>query len=382
MAALEDALDDKQDSIPPGTYGQKAEDETITGEWDFTTAPTVNGTPIAGSVPDATSGVKGKVQLAGDLAGTAASPTVPGLALKLDLADAAPLSDNTPLAPAGGGDAGAGDEGARWDHAHPDISSAGVQLDDPNTWTALQTFDEGIAVTEVSTFGQQVNIVAGVGGANGVLRLKNTAAAVTLQILSDANDVVASIHDDGRYFGKSFFADSDLLVGIQWEALHVGLYGEDGLYLQTAGAYIQFKSPDGATTKRLAIGNDGTFNLAVGSVANSWTDSNLLFATKTPGGTPRVSINNFGDTTIDVHSQNAADNAVWGSTVPLTVRHDGTGTLSGNLAAFKLGATTKAAISKNGALGVWGVTPPASQPATPVTLADVIAVLQGCGLAA
>jgi hypothetical protein len=40
----------------------------------------------SGSVPDATSSVKGLVQLAGDLGGTAAAPTVPGLAAKADSA--------------------------------------------------------------------------------------------------------------------------------------------------------------------------------------------------------------------------------------------------------------------------------------------------------
>lgn len=38
----------------------------------------------SGSVPDATSSTKGVVQLTGDLGGTAASPTVPGLASKAD----------------------------------------------------------------------------------------------------------------------------------------------------------------------------------------------------------------------------------------------------------------------------------------------------------
>ncbi len=40
----------------------------------------------SGSVPDATPSVKGLVQLAGDLGGTAAAPTVPGLAAKADAA--------------------------------------------------------------------------------------------------------------------------------------------------------------------------------------------------------------------------------------------------------------------------------------------------------
>lgn len=40
--------------------------------------------PPTGSTPDATTASKGVVQLAGDLSGTAASPTVPGLANKVD----------------------------------------------------------------------------------------------------------------------------------------------------------------------------------------------------------------------------------------------------------------------------------------------------------
>lgn len=48
--------------------------------------------PGAASVPDASAGTKGIVQLAGDLAGTAAAPTVPGLASK---ADASSLTAHT-----------------------------------------------------------------------------------------------------------------------------------------------------------------------------------------------------------------------------------------------------------------------------------------------
>lgn len=49
--------------------------------------------PGAASVPDATSTTKGKLQLAGDLAGTAAAPTVPGLAGKADTGHTHPASD-------------------------------------------------------------------------------------------------------------------------------------------------------------------------------------------------------------------------------------------------------------------------------------------------
>jgi parallel beta-helix repeat protein len=44
--------------------------------------PTGLAAAAAAAVPDATAGTKGKIQLAGDLAGTAAAPTVPGLTAK------------------------------------------------------------------------------------------------------------------------------------------------------------------------------------------------------------------------------------------------------------------------------------------------------------
>lgn len=50
-----------------------------------------------GSTPDATSSVKGKVQLAGDLGGTAGAPTVPGLAGKANLSHTHAESDVTSL---------------------------------------------------------------------------------------------------------------------------------------------------------------------------------------------------------------------------------------------------------------------------------------------
>lgn len=53
--------------VPDPTIGNQAANKTY-----------VDAQTSSGSVPDATSGVKGKIQLAGDLAGTAAAPTVPG----------------------------------------------------------------------------------------------------------------------------------------------------------------------------------------------------------------------------------------------------------------------------------------------------------------
>lgn len=56
--------------------------------------------PSSGNAPDATTTSKGVVQLAGDLSGTAAAPTVPGLASKVDTS----RQINTSNSVTGGGD--------------------------------------------------------------------------------------------------------------------------------------------------------------------------------------------------------------------------------------------------------------------------------------
>jgi hypothetical protein len=60
---------------------------------------TISATASGGStVSDATTGTKGIIQLAGDLAGTAAAPTVPGLAGKVDTTDPRLSDARTPTA--------------------------------------------------------------------------------------------------------------------------------------------------------------------------------------------------------------------------------------------------------------------------------------------
>jgi hypothetical protein len=104
-------------------------DETGTGSVVLSASPTFTGTPAAptatagtsttqlattefvtgaiatATIPDATTSAKGKIQLAGDLAGTSAAPTVPGLALKAPIASptftgtvTAPIYASTPQA--------------------------------------------------------------------------------------------------------------------------------------------------------------------------------------------------------------------------------------------------------------------------------------------
>lgn len=102
-----------------GSYVPLAGNATINGLKDFTTAPTVNGSPIAGDVSDADADTKGVLQLAGDLGGSAAAPTVPGLVLKLDITDAAVISSDTPLVAFGSGSAGASGTASDGAHVHP-----------------------------------------------------------------------------------------------------------------------------------------------------------------------------------------------------------------------------------------------------------------------
>lgn len=68
-----------------------------TNNTQVATTAYVDGAVASATVPDADATTKGKIQLAGDLAGTAASPTVPGLALKAPLAS--PVLTGTPVAP-------------------------------------------------------------------------------------------------------------------------------------------------------------------------------------------------------------------------------------------------------------------------------------------
>ena len=88
ITGLVDGLASKQDVIPADAYVDTTTAQTVGGLKDFTTPPTVKGSPIGGQTADATPLVKGKLQLAGDLGGTAELPTVPGLAARLGSAGA------------------------------------------------------------------------------------------------------------------------------------------------------------------------------------------------------------------------------------------------------------------------------------------------------
>ncbi len=79
QTALDAKLDDAQLDVD-GTLAANSDSNIASQK---ATKTYVNAQITASATPDATSGVKGKVQLTGDLGGTAVSPTVPGLAGKV-----------------------------------------------------------------------------------------------------------------------------------------------------------------------------------------------------------------------------------------------------------------------------------------------------------
>jgi hypothetical protein len=104
--ALQTSLDGKADKNSPTFTGTPALPLGTTG---VTQALGDNSTKLAttafvtssvsAGVPDATTTASGKIQLAGDLGGSATSPTVPGLTLKAPLAS--PIFTGTPALPTG-----------------------------------------------------------------------------------------------------------------------------------------------------------------------------------------------------------------------------------------------------------------------------------------
>jgi hypothetical protein len=103
---LQTALDAKAPSVSPAFTGTPTAPTPSAGDNSTKLATTAyaDAAVTAGATPDATTGTKGKVQLAGDLGGTADSPTVPGLvtlasSIALKAPSASPIFTGIPTAP-------------------------------------------------------------------------------------------------------------------------------------------------------------------------------------------------------------------------------------------------------------------------------------------
>jgi hypothetical protein len=174
----------------------------------------------------------------------------------------------------------------------------------------------------------------------------NNTVANFLGYAQDGTTLVTRISVSGGFDGSAF-RSLDRTMQIQPIGGRWNVIAPSGFWLNDAGAGIQFKSPNASLTKTIAVGNDGTFSLNVGSIADSWTINNVLFAAKVPGGGGnRTTISNFGNMAIDVTNANGGTG--WGAVVPLTINHDGTNTPTGDLFTASLGSVRKFGLTKAG----------------------------------
>lgn len=160
--------------------------------------------PPAGATPDATNGSKGIVQLAGDLAGTAALPTVPGLSAKAD--DTAVVHDT-------GNETIAGIKTFSSAPVVPDGSFAQAKVINLTTDLAARMTDTGtytltnktitdntntVAANSLKTTGSPVDVAAAAPPASGRFLRATTSTTATWQAMP-------------RMFG--WYLDGVLVVG-------------------------------------------------------------------------------------------------------------------------------------------------------------------------
>lgn len=323
-----------QEAIEPGTY-----------------VDVPAGTPTVGQVPGVTDDSPltfGWLTPAGGGGEVTQAELDDGLALKLDLADAAALSDNTPLNISTTADEGTGDESARWDHVH-DI---GALLD---SFISLDGSDNLALPGDLDVAGSTVlaslDVFGAVGNPNGVIRAKNTGGGWLWQGLNDADAVTSSIADDGNVFATGFWKDSGFSSGFSWEGNRMGVYSPDGIWLNVAGAYVQVRSPDGTVTQRFGVADDGTVDVRVAHIAAAWNVNGVALATKEPNGTNRTALYEFGN--LDIFNADTSAQAAHDTTIPLRIRWQETTAHTADLAQFIIlspvgASSTRALINNDG----------------------------------
>lgn len=145
--------------------------------------------PAAGSVPDATASVKGVVQLAGDLAGTAAAPTVPGLSGKaaLDLSNVTASVGRTAL---GLGTAATANTGTGATNAilGNDARLADERVPTDGSVSTAKVVDGAVTLPKTSA-GVQASLAAADAAAPKV-RTVTVAYAATVTPNADSTDVL------------------------------------------------------------------------------------------------------------------------------------------------------------------------------------------------
>jgi len=328
--------------------------ETIAGTKTFSAAPIVP-TPSAGThaankdyvdavavggAPDATTSSKGIVQLAGDLGGTAASPTVPGLAAKQDAdADLTAIAGLSPT----NNDILQRKSGA-WTNRTP------AQL---KTDLALTSSDVGLgSVPNVDATSRSNH--TGTQTASTISDFTEAAQDAVGAALTDSNTLDFTYNDAGAQITADAKTQMSLTsdtsgLKLSGDAASPGnskYYGTDGSGTKgfhdvpTGGdttKTVQIKIMDDAT---ILTTGDSKFIFAVSSELNgmSLTTANAYVTTVSSSGTPTVQVRNITNGNVDMLSTaitiDANEFTSYTAATPSVVNTSNDGVATGDLLAI------------------------------------------------
>jgi hypothetical protein len=235
-----------------------------------------------------------------------------GLALKLDIADAAPLSADDPLPLSAIGAAGASGTASDAGHVHP--------------WDGLVVLNPSLGLDLAGS----LTVAGAFASPGGALVAKNLQAGPTSAIFDfvgyaqDGTTRTSMVDVAGFFRGEGFASrvfnnDAD---DVALQVIHDGggspIYWRlrSGAYrlidLGSPGTALRYRSPDGAASRDVSLANDGTMNVSAVPRAASFAANDPLVGVAAPNGTIR---SRFGGTgalvlTNDPHNGEASHDAI------------------------------------------------------------------------